>query len=178
MVPRACPYSPQQGCYVQGIVTEIPVFLRVREKSGNFVASQGILKFAIKVPEKSGNFVCGPYRRIFFRQILKSCPHSNVIHQLIFLFKLYLMFYIMFGTRYWQFSLCWKCADLFSRPLCWSIYWWIMWYLCGFDYILQKFTTGYISWQWLEFVLAVREMSGKSPVATLHRIDLNLRVAK
>ena len=54
-----------------------------------------------------------------------------------------------------------SCADLFSRPLCWSIYWGIMWFLCGFDYI-AKITTGYISRQWLEFVFAVREMSGKS----------------
>ena len=56
----------EQGCHGQGKVREIPVFLRVREKSGNFVASQGILQFAIKVREKSGNFVCGPYRCIFF----------------------------------------------------------------------------------------------------------------
>ena len=31
-----------QGCHGQGKVREIPVFLRVRERSGNFVASQGI----------------------------------------------------------------------------------------------------------------------------------------
>ena len=54
-----------------------------------------------------------------------------------------------------------SCADLFSRLLCWSIYWWIMWFLCGFGYI-AKITTGWISRQWLEFVSAVREMSGKS----------------
>ena len=34
-----------------------------------------------------------------------------------------------------------SCADLFSRPLCWSIYWWIMWFLCGLGYI-AKITTG------------------------------------
>ena len=35
--------SSNQGCPGQGKVREIPVFLRVREKSGNFVASQEIL---------------------------------------------------------------------------------------------------------------------------------------
>ena len=54
-----------------------------------------------------------------------------------------------------------SCADLFLRPLCWSIYWWIMWFLCSFQCI-AKITTGYILRQWLEFVFAVREMSGKS----------------
>ena len=52
------------------------------------------------------------------------------------------------------------CADLFSRPLYRSIYRLIMWFLCGFECI-PKITTVYISQQWLEFVFAVREMSGK-----------------
>ena len=33
--------------------------------------------------------------------------------------------------------------------------------ICGLN-ILQKITTGYTSRQWLEFVFAVREISGKS----------------
>ena len=88
---------------------------------------------------------------------LFSCLH-NVRHEISTIFMMLKTF---------------SCADLLSRPLCWSIYWWIMWFLCGFEYI-AKITTGYISRQWLEFVLAVREMSGKSqgfffyqPVATL-----------
>ena len=36
-----------------------------------------------------------------------------------------------------------------------------MQFLCGYEYI-EKITTGYISRQLLEFVLAVREMSGKN----------------
>ena len=36
-----------------------------------------------------------------------------------------------------------------------------MWFFCGFEYI-AKITTGYISWQWVEFVFGVREMAGKS----------------
>ena len=32
-------------------------------------------------------------------------------------------------------------------------------FFCGFEYI-EKITTGYISRQWLEFLLAVREKSG------------------
>ena len=36
-----------------------------------------------------------------------------------------------------------------------------MWFHCGFEYI-TTITIWYISQQWLEFVFAVREMSGKS----------------
>ena len=36
-------------------------------------------------------------------------------------------------------------ADLFSRPLCWSIYWWMMWFLCGFGYIAKKHHRVYIT---------------------------------
>ena len=62
---------------------------KVREvccKSGNFL-------ICYQVREKSGNFVCGPYCNIFFiiwqmifeiGQNLKLCPHSNIIHQMIF----------------------------------------------------------------------------------------------
>ena len=31
-----------------------------------------------------------------------------------------------------------SCADLFSRPLCWSIYWWIMCLLYGLEYIAKN----------------------------------------
>ena len=31
-----------------------------------------------------------------------------------------------------------SCADLFSRPLCWSIYWRIMWLLCGLECIAKN----------------------------------------
>ena len=110
-----------------GKVREIPVFLRVREKSGNFVASQEILQFVTKVREKSGNFV---YRCILFivwwmifelGQNLKSCPHSIIIRQKIFFLNL-ICFHVLHNIwhktskvsmRLKMFS----CADLFSRPL-------------------------------------------------------------
>ena len=38
-----------------------------------------------------------------------------------------------------------SCADLFSRPLFWSIYWWIMWFLCGFEYIAKNHHWVYIA---------------------------------
>ena len=33
-------------------------------------------------------------------------------------------------------TLC--CADLSSRPLCWSFYWRMIWFLCGFEYIAKN----------------------------------------
>ena len=33
-------------------------------------------------------------------------------------------------------------ANLFLRLLCWSIYWWIMSFTCGFEYIVQKSPPG------------------------------------
>ena len=41
-----------------------------------------------------------------------------------------------------------SCADLFSRPLCWSIYWWIMWFLCGFEYIAKNHHRVYCNSDW------------------------------
>ena len=38
-----------------------------------------------------------------------------------------------------------SCVDLFSRPLCWSIYWWIMWLLCVFEYIAKNHNRVYIT---------------------------------
>lgn len=35
------------------------IFLKVREKSGNWVSSQGISKFYVKLSGKSGNFTFG-----------------------------------------------------------------------------------------------------------------------
>ena len=81
-----------------------------------------------------------------------------------FLNFIYFHVCMMFGIRYWQFSWCWK------HSLVWtyfqdhyveaSIDKWCD--FCVVLNILQKITTRSISWQWLEFVLAVREMSGKS----------------
>ena len=45
-----------QGCHGQGKIREKQIFLKVMEKSGNCVPSQGISKFYLKVSEKSGNF--------------------------------------------------------------------------------------------------------------------------
>ena len=109
-----------------------------------------------------------PHLPNVFFFFFKLCFHvlHNVRHKVSTIFMMLKMF---------------SCTDLFSRPLCWSIYWWMMWFLCGFEYI-AKITTGYISQQWLEFVFAVREMSGKSqgiysanPVATLYSLWTLLR---
>ena len=59
----------RQGCHGQGKVVEIPVLLRVREKSGNYVAIEGILQLARKVKGKSGNFVCGSFRQLFLYRL-------------------------------------------------------------------------------------------------------------
>ena len=43
--------------------------------------------------------------------------------------------------RHQQFSLSWKCSlllTLFSRPLFWSIYWWMIWFIFGFEYIAKN----------------------------------------
>ena len=93
--------------------------------------------------EKSGKTVFGPHRCIFFivwrmifeqGQIFKLYPHSNDFCLTIFIF----MFCMMFGMMLKAVS----CVDLFSRPLCWSIYWRKMWFLCGFEYIAKKSPRG------------------------------------
>ena len=70
-----------QGCHGQGKVREIPVFPRVREKSGNSAASQGILHLSVKVREKSGNFVCGPHWLILFidRWMIFGLEHNQTL---------------------------------------------------------------------------------------------------
>ena len=50
-------YSHLQGCQRSGKSQGKKYFFKVREKSGNFTKSQGILYFFGKVREKSGNFV-------------------------------------------------------------------------------------------------------------------------
>ena len=37
-----------------------------------------------------------------------------------------------------------SCAELFSRLLCWGIYWCIMWFSCGFEYIAKNHHRVYI----------------------------------
>ena len=67
---------------------------------------------------------------------------------MIFLTLFVFMFCIMFSTRYRKFWWCWKrslCADPFSRPQFWNIYWWIMWFLCGFEYIAKDHHRVYIT---------------------------------
>ena len=105
------------------------------------------------------SFKCHSPNDFFFLNFICFHVLHNVGHKISIIFMMLKTF---------------SCADLFSRPLCWNMYWWIMWFLCGFEYI-AKITTGYISRRWLEFVLAVREMSGRkvreffsaNPVATL-----------
>ena len=97
---------------------------RVSENSGNFVASQGILYFAIKNQEKSGNFACGPYRCIFFiiwpirfklGKNHKSCPYSNFIRQIFFfLNSICFHFCIMFYTRYRKCAWCWRRSHMLT----------------------------------------------------------------
>ena len=38
-----------------------------------------------------------------------------------------------------------SCAGLISGPLCWSIYWWIMWFRCGFEFIAKNHHRVYIA---------------------------------
>ena len=54
-------------------------------------------------------------------------------------FQNLICFYVLYNVRHKISNICIMmqtlfCADLFSR-LCWSNYWWIMWFLCGFEYI-------------------------------------------
>ena len=156
-----------QGCHGQGKSGKFQSF----SESENFVASQGILSFFfIKVREKSGNFVCCPYRCIFFivwrmiyelGQNLRQWPHSISFAKWFFS-----LFAFMFCTSLAQDIK--NFHDVENVLLCWPIFKTTMLkhllmnnVICGLN-ILQKITTGYISRQWLEFVLAVREISGKS----------------
>ena len=123
--------------------------------------------------ETLGNFTCGAYQCIFFiiwqmifeLENLELGFQWNIICQMIF-FMNFICFHVLHNIRHkistiFMMLKMFSCADLFSRLLCWSIYWWIMWFPCGFEYI-TKITTGYISQQWLELVFAVniREKSG------------------
>ena len=86
--------------------------------------------------------------------------HSPIFFQTLFVF----MFCIMFGTRYQKFSWCWKRSFMLSyfqdhyvevsKVDEWHDFYVVL-------NILQKINTMLILRQWLEFVLAVREMSGK-----------------
>ena len=38
-----------------------------------------------------------------------------------------------------------SCADLSLSPLCWSTYWWILWFLCCFEYIAKHHRRVYIA---------------------------------
>ena len=66
-----------------------------------------------------------------------------------------------------------SCADLFSRPLCWSIFWWIMWFLCGLNILQKKYQYIYrysdwnMCWQSGKCQGKVREFFSVNPVATL-----------
>ena len=75
-------------------------------------------------------------------QNLELCPHANVIRQMIFYLNL-ISFHVLRNVRckiltIFMMLKTFSCADLFSRPLCWSIYWWIMWFVCGFEYITKN----------------------------------------
>ena len=50
-----------QGCHGQGKISGKLKFFQVREKSGNFVDSQGNLERTRKVGEKSGNLKINDY---------------------------------------------------------------------------------------------------------------------
>ena len=134
----------QQACHGQGKVMEIPVFLRVTENSGNFVASQGISLFAIKVRKKVME-VClwsllmyiFHHSQMIFKlgQNLKLGPHSNNLPNDFFLNII--CFHVLHNVQREMSTIfmmlkTFSWADLFSRPLCWSFFWWIMWFLCDF----------------------------------------------
>ena len=89
------------------------------------------------------------------------CPHSNIIHQMFFVN--FISFHVLHDVWHnilaiFMILKAFSCADLFSRPLCWMIWWWML-FLCGFEYIAKDHHR-YISQKWLEFVLTVREKSG------------------
>ena len=140
---------------------------------------------------KSENFICGRYRCIFFiiwwmilqlGQNLKLCPHSNIIRQMI-CFLNFICFHVLHNVWHkistiFMMLKAFSCADLFSRPLCWSIYWWIMWFLCGFENIAKNHHRVYITTVTGICVGSqgnVRNKSGiffsANPVATLHLCD-------
>ena len=61
-------------------------------------------------------------------------------------------------------------ADLFSRLLCWSMYWLIMWFLCDFEYIAKNRHRVYIAAVTGIYVGSqgkVREFFSANPVAAL-----------
>ena len=85
---------------------------------------------------------------IFFLNFICFHVLHNVWHKISTIFMMLKTFY---------------CADLFSRPLpvCWSIYWRIMLFLCSFENIAKNHHMVYIATApWICMVLDVRDMSG------------------
>ena len=127
-----------QGCHGQGKVREIPVFLRVREKSGNFVIcyqSQGKVRefrlwcllmhifhhLANDIWTKTKSWIRFTFKYHLPNDVFQNFISFHVLHngrhKISTIFKMLKMF---------------SCADLFSRPLHWSIYWWMMWFFLWF----------------------------------------------
>ena len=142
----------KQACHGQGTVREIPVFLRVREKSGNFFASQWIFQSVIKVRE----FRLWSLSMHIFHHLVNDI-WTRIKSWIIFLFnnhspKDFFLNFICFHVLHniWHkistiFMKTFSCADLPARPLCWIIYWWIMCFLCGFLYIAKNHHRVYIA---------------------------------
>ena len=96
-------------------------------------------------------------------QKIKLCPHSYIICQMIF-FLNFICFHVLHNVRHkiatiFMMLKTFSCADLFSRLLCWSIYWWMMWFLCGFEYIAKNHHRIYRDSDW-----NLCWMSGKSQI--------------
>ena len=100
-----------------------------------------------------------------------------------FFFLIFICFHVLHNVRHKMSTIfmmlkTFFCTSLFSRPLCWRIYWWIMWFLCGFKYITKNHLSDWnLCWQLRKNQGNVREYFYGNPVVTVSNCGRLIRLS-
>ena len=93
---------------------------------------------------------CTKLQKSLKQQRRDALLFSKVIHQISRSHGTKHCFHVLHNVRHkiWTIFMMLKTfsfADLFPRQQCWSIYWWISWFLSGFEYIAKNHHRLYIT---------------------------------